>query len=122
MAAKQKKRQQPAGGGLLGELAAEMRGMLESGRLAWVQRSLSGGLEIVLQRRNDGQWRLAIARQGVDPHDGEMEICRRFFQVPDAAEPARTIRASKHPKTGRQITYHVIEVVWVEVPVVSDAA
>ena len=44
----------------------------------------------------------------------EIDICRRAFGVPDAAELARRTAAYRHPKTHRVITYYVAELTWVE--------
>ena len=93
-------------------LAGEMRDAVEStGRHA--HQKLPHGLEIVMQR-TDGRWRLAMAREGVWPSDVEVEVCLREFHVPDGSPERRRHHSRRHPKTGRQVVYSVVEVNWME--------
>jgi hypothetical protein len=55
-----------------------------------------------------------LGREGVYPSDTEIEICRKAFGVPDAAELARRTAPFRHPKSHRVITYYVAELTWVE--------
>ena len=75
----------PKKGSELKTVAVEMRRMLTGTDAKWVHRKLPGGLEVVLQRREE-TWRLAIGRRGVFPSAAEVEICRAAFDVPVAAE------------------------------------
>ena len=93
-------------------LAGEMRDAVEStGRHA--HQKLPHGLEIVMQR-TDGRWRLAMAREGVWPSDVEVDICRREFHVPEGSVERRKRHSRRHPKTGRQLFYSVVELCWME--------
>jgi hypothetical protein len=93
-------------------LAGEMRGSVErTGHHA--HQKLPHGLEIVMQR-TEGRWRLAMAREGVWPSDVEVEVCRHAFHVPDGSLELRKRHLRRHPKTGRQFIYSVVEVYWME--------
>ena len=80
----------------------------------WDRTKLANGLDIILHRVDDTRWRLALARVGVYPSDMEVEIIRDTFDVPDAAEEARSEKQHTHPKTGRTITYRRVEITWQE--------
>ncbi len=93
-------------------LAGEMPEAVErTGK--WVHMKMPHGLELVMQRK-EGRWRLAMGREMVYPSDAEVEVCRDAFAVPAGAEQERLMRMRKHAKTGRTITYYVVEVTWRE--------
>lgn len=101
-------------------IAAYMRQQL-AGRNGLRTTPLSGGLELCLLR-NGQRWTLTIQRPNVPPSEHEIRICRAAFAVPD--EPGT--RAFKHqlrsPKTGQPITYHGVELSWLEIPTPEAAA
>lgn len=80
----------------------------------WDRAKLQNGLDIILHRVDDHRWRLAMAREGVYPSDAEVKIVRSLFDIPAAAEEARSEKAHRHPKTGRTITYRRVEITWQE--------
>ena len=80
----------------------------------WQRMKLANGLDVILQHVNDGRWRLALARENVYPSDVEVDVCRKSFDVPDAAEEQRSEKQHKHPKTGRIIEYRRVELFWME--------
>lgn len=103
--------------GKLDAIANTMRSNVMNGA-AWAEQRLERGLVIVLQRRveQDGKhrWRLALGRTDVAPSDDEIAICCRSFGVPAGTEHEvkRTERTSK--KTGKLITWHIVEMYWYE--------
>lgn len=80
----------------------------------WDRFKLTNGLDIILHRVTDSQWRLAMAREGVYPSEVEVELLRTAFDVPEAAEEARSEKSHTHPKTKRQISYRRVELTWQE--------
>ena len=99
----------------LNRLAGEIRQRLEAkGDAAALHRPLPHGLQVVMQRQDRHRWRLALGREGVYPSDTEVEICRKAFAVPEAAELAKRTARFCHPKSKRVITYYVAELTWVE--------
>ena len=96
-----------AAAGQLAAIATEMYAHVLDGQ-AWHHRTLRNGLELVLQRK-ERQWRLALGRDGVMPSEVEVDVVRKAFDVPAAAEPVRAQRYRPMPKTGRQALYHVVE-------------
>ena len=64
--------------------------------------------------RTDGNWRLALGREGVYPSDQEIEICRASFHVPAGCAESKRVSPSVHPKTKRVINYCVVDLTWVE--------
>jgi hypothetical protein len=80
----------------------------------WDRAKLANGLDIILQRVDEHQWRLAMARESVYPSDIEVEIVRSTFDVPEAAEEARSEKTYTHPKTHRLINYRRVEITWQE--------
>ena len=104
---------QAKGSGKLAALATTMYSkVIEPGD--WDRVKLEHGLDIILHRLDDHQWRLAMAREGVYPSDMEVEIVRNAFDVPEAAEEARSEKQYTHPKTKRTINYRRVEVTWQE--------
>jgi hypothetical protein len=93
-------------------LAGDMRTAVE-GSHAQSQCRLPHGLEIVLQRQ-DGQWRLTLAREWVWPSEEEMEGCLAAFHVPDGALQRRGQQCLRHPKSGRRTVSYVVELSWTE--------
>lgn len=78
---------------------------------------LTEGLEIVMQRTSSDcrrRWRLALAREQIYPSLDEVDSCRQAFAVPTYALERRLERCRAHPKTGRRIHYHVVELTWLE--------
>ncbi len=96
----------------LAKLAGEMREAVERTG-TWVHHRLGHGLELVMQRK-EGRWRLALGREMVYPSETEVDVCRQAFAVPAGAEQERLMRMRRHAKTGRTITYYVVEVTWRE--------
>lgn len=99
----------------LADIAANMRAIVDQGGARWTHHRLAGGLEIVLDRRNGREWRLAIARPLVQPSAHELDICRRAFHVPDVIEGAlvqkqRPSRSAQLPAT----PLYVAEYRWLE--------
>lgn len=104
---------QAKGSGKLTEIATTMYSkVIEAGD--WDRVKLSHGLDIILHRVDELQWRLAVAREGVYPSDMEVEVVRTAFDVPEAAEEARSEKEYTHPKTKRTIYYRRVEVTWQE--------
>ncbi len=99
----------------LEQIAGDMRQMLEANeKMHFVHQRLARGLELVLERRGEQQWRLALGRQDVEPSVDEIEICREAFRVPAAAEPNAVTKQRKSPKTNLPVVYHVTELTWRE--------
>lgn len=104
---------QAKGSGKLAAVAAMMYSkVIDPGD--WDRLKLDHGLDIILHRLDEHQWRLAMAREGVYPSDMEVEIVRTAFDVPEAAEEARSDKQYTHPKTKRVINYRRVEVTWQE--------
>jgi len=80
----------------------------------WTRTKLANGLDIILHRVDDHRWRLALARESVYPSDSEVAIIRDTFDVPEAAEEARSEKQHRHPKTHREINYRRVEITWQE--------
>jgi hypothetical protein len=80
----------------------------------WDRSKLAHGLDIILHRVDDHQWRLAMARDGVYPSDAEVAIVRSAFDVPEAADEARSEKQHRHTKTNRIINYRRVEITWQE--------
>ncbi len=80
----------------------------------WQRMKLANGLDVILQHVDDGRWRLALARENVYPSDVEVDVCRKSFEVPAAAEEQRSEKKHTHPKTGRVIEYRRVELFWME--------
>lgn len=99
--------------GKLNTIAQEMRQTLSAKSTGAVSKPLARGLTVVMQRV-EGRWRLALGREGVDPSDMEVEICKAAFKVPTGAWEERLIKDYTHPKTRRTIKYHVVNLKWVE--------
>lgn len=99
--------------GKLNTIAEEIRQSLERKPTGAVSKPLARGLTIVMQRF-EGNWRLALGREGVDPSAMEVEICKDAFKVPEGAWEERLTKAYIHPKTHRTINYHVVNFKWVE--------
>lgn len=79
--------------GALDLIAAEMYSRTYELSQGWCYRPLHNGLRMVLQRLDDNQWRLAIARHKVYPSDTEAAICGRVFGVPVGSEPEKVQRS-----------------------------
>jgi hypothetical protein len=75
---------------------------------------LPRGLELVMQRMSDQQWRLAVARQDTTPSAEEIAIVRDAFNVPAGTEETPAVKTRQHPKTRLPVTYNVIEMFWQE--------
>ncbi len=75
---------------------------------------LPRGLEIVMQRMGDQQWRLAVARQDTMPSADEITIVRDAFNVPAGTEETPGVKTRKSPKTNLPVTYNVVEMTWQE--------
>jgi hypothetical protein len=80
----------------------------------WTRYKLANGLDIILHRVDDQRWRLAMAREDTYPSDVEVKVVRERFDVPPAADEARSEKQHRHPKTGRVIKYRRVELTWKE--------
>lgn len=99
----------------LREQAHEAKRMLsDNHELKFVHRKLSRGLEWVVERRGNQTWRLAMAREDTFPGGIEVTILRNAFDVPISVDESRATKTRTHPKTGREITYYVVEVEWTD--------
>lgn len=96
----------------LHQIAADMRRMVDLPDARYVHRTLSRGLELVLQRK-ERQYRLALGRTDRPPSDLEVRICAEAFAVPPDTEPQRTVK-ERSGKLGPQ-RVHVAELYWSEV-------
>lgn len=106
-------RRQAKGSGKLAEIATTMYSkVIDAGD--WDRVKLSHGLDIILHRISDEQWRLAMAREGVYPSDVEVELVRSAFDVPEEAEESHGEKQYTHPKTRRVINYRRVELTWQE--------
>lgn len=97
----------------LGPLAAGMIDQV-SGPGRYARLKLATGLDVLLHRVDAQRWRLALAREHDFPSTAEVDAWRDLFAVPPGAEPHRTCKRHRHPKTGRTILYHVTELTWLE--------
>lgn len=104
---------QAKGSGKLAEIAAVMYSKVTDPG-DWDRVKLEKGLDIILHRLDEHQWRLALAREDVYPSDMEVEIVRAAFDVPEAADESRSDKQYTHPKTKRTINYRRVEVTWQE--------
>jgi hypothetical protein len=43
-----------------------------------------------------------------------VECCREAFHVPDEAYERRFVRLLRHPKSGRRMHLHIVELSWAE--------
>jgi hypothetical protein len=80
----------------------------------WQRTKLANGLDVILQQVDDHRWRLAMARENVYPSVTEVDVCRKYFEVPEAAEEQRSEHQYEHPKTHRVIEYRRVELFWTE--------
>ncbi len=94
-------------------MAKEIRQELEQKPQGAIYKPLAKGLKVVMQRTH-GNWRLALGREGVYPSEMEVEICKAAFRVPVGCAEVRLVKPSVHPKTRRAISYHVVNLTWVE--------
>ena len=54
-----------------------------------------------------------MAREGVYPSAVEVQVMRNAFDVPVATEEVNKQKPRFHPKTGRLIRLHLIEMEWI---------
>lgn len=101
------------------QIAGDMRRMIERTDARFVHRKLSGGLEIVLERRDD-RWRLALGRLDRFPSDTEMAVCLAAFNAPEDATPHQVVR--NRPGKTDGLRYHVVETSWIEIKETEYAA
>jgi hypothetical protein len=80
----------------------------------WAQQTLTRGLRIIYQRTEDGRIRLACAREDAYPSDTEINLVRQAFHVPPAADEERSDHRWLNPKTNRPVTFHRVELKWME--------
>lgn len=102
----------------LASIATSMRSSVISSQRGAHHR-LPRGLEIVMQRHVESsgamRWRLALGRQDVAPSDEEIAICRNAFGVPEGTEhTAAQTKNRPSKKTGKLITWHIVEMYWYE--------
>lgn len=104
----------------LDTIAAAMCQHIERTGAAWVHQRLAHGLELVLQRRLEPtgveRWRLALGREGVQPSEDEVAICRKSFGVPDATDHSRRQLMRTGAKTGKKTIWHIVEMTWLASP------
>jgi len=110
----------------LDSLAEAMRRHITNTGATWSHQRLAHGLELVLQRRIEPagviRWRLALGREGVQPSEDEVAICRKSFGVPDATEHSRRQVMRTNAKTRKQTVWHIAELEWREQGVEASAA
>lgn len=94
-------------------IAHAMRTRIQNGPRPWTTTTLSAGLHIVLENRDD-HWRLALARTTAYPSPTEIAICKAAFGVPPAAEPDHRTLTKPGPKTGQPVTHHIVDLHWIE--------
>ena len=98
----------------LRDMADQAKHMLTANPdLRFVHRRLAHGMEWVIER-NGQQWRLAAAREDTYPSGMEITILRNAFDVPISIDETRALKTRIHPKTGREITYHTVELAWID--------
>ncbi len=110
----------------LNQIAATMHNTLELavryGRPdPYIERSLPGGLQLILSAQPGHQRTLTLRREGVPPSDTEVSVCAAAFGLSDIAEPVRATLTQRHPTTGRKITYQVVHLRWIERPAPKPA-
>lgn len=93
------------------QIAGEMRRMIERTDARFVHRKLSGGLELVLERR-DERWRLALGRLDRFPSETEMALCLSAFGAPADVTPRQVVRERAGKTDG--LRYQVVEATWIE--------
>lgn len=76
-------------------------------------RELSGGLVVVLERKDETQWRLGLGRRDVQPSAQEIAICRATFGVQTGTELTYRKQDRKSP-VGQVLHYHIAELFWRE--------
>lgn len=96
----------------LTQVAGEMRRVVEGSGARFAHYKLRRGLEVVLERRGEGRWRLALGRVDVAPSAVEVEVCRVAFGAPEGSEPVQVVK-ERAGKTGT-VRYFVAELTWVE--------
>lgn len=92
--------------------------MLQNAATAgWAHYKLSGGLQLVLVRKQRRcTLRMArLASSGKWPGEDEVAIVRRAFRAPEDAEEMAEVREKQDRKTGCTVGYNVVEVSWMEV-------
>lgn len=76
-------------------------------------RQLSRGLIVVLERKDERRWRLALGRTDVHPSLQEVGICRQAFGVPLGTE--LLLRTEQRPANrGPRGCYYITELFWSE--------
>jgi hypothetical protein len=98
----------------LTDIAARLRGQINSGDAAYAAWRLSGGLELVLSRA-DERWCLTMKRPDVAPSVMEISICRAAFGVPAESEGRPFARRMLTPKTRDLALYRGVEFCWCEI-------
>lgn len=101
------------------QIAGDMRQMIERTDARFVHRKLSGGLEVVLERR-DERWRLALGRLDRFPSETEVALCLAAFNAPAEVTPRQVVRERAGKTDG--LRYHVVETSWIEIKEIDYAA
>lgn len=88
-------------------------------RVAWTRRVLSGGLELLLERSERNQYRLACARETTQPSDLELTLVRKAFSLPESIQwQRRQANRKKVLPDGTQRIFlnplHIAECTWHE--------
>jgi hypothetical protein len=81
------------------------------------EAKLPEGLALTFVRVPDGcrrRWKLALARENFFPTSEEIEACCLAFQIPLSVMERRSTGFVAHPKSGRRIHVHQVELTWHE--------
>lgn len=81
------------------------------------QARLPEGLALTFARLPDGcrrRWKLVLAREDSFPTPDEVEACCQAFRIPPSVTERRMRHFTAHPKSGRRIHAHIVELVWHE--------
>lgn len=92
----------------LTQIARQMRARALAGPGEPIRQSLSGGLRLTLISRLPDRWQLSLSRPGVEPSPKEVEICRQFFGVPQAARremPSQVVGGTR---------WYTVRLIWQE--------
>lgn len=99
----------------LSEMAREMKRQLGKQPRGWLHQKLHRGLHVILERKDDTEWRLAIAREQVYPGPVEAAVVEQAFELPPGSEPAKKVSYYQDNSTRRRVKYFVLEWMWREV-------
>jgi hypothetical protein len=78
---------------------------------------LPEGLSLAFERVPEGcrrRWKMVLAREEFAPTTDEVELCCVVFRVPPSVTERHAERYIAHPKSGRRIHVHIVELTWHE--------